>query len=239
MWRPICTFRSARIWQTKLADCRRRWAFSSTGRWPCPKYGTAHRNWTKQSANRHDWNGPHSPDPNGPEVSSNIFLIFKKYFSFIFVRIFFMTYLCAHPIFERSHQNCPTQLNCSADWNCNRTHSYYDPSTFSSICPNLVPRFSVSYRRWHWPTGDCHWTRPHRWCPTYDRKWFSQIYHRMRPKFWLIYRQLCKQTKNDYLNNFFFFLNRHLHELANHSPFGLNLTAETAFVWPANVNFSV
>jgi hypothetical protein len=25
-------------------------------------------------------------------------------------------------------------------------------------------------------------------------------------------------------------------ELASHSPFGLNLTAETAFVWPAKVN---
>lgn len=31
----------------------------------------------------------------------------------------------------------------------------------------------------------------------------------------------------------------HLHELASHSPFGLNLTAETAFVCPANVNFNV
>lgn len=32
---------------------------------------------------------------------------------------------------------------------------------------------------------------------------------------------------------------KHLHELASHSPFGLNLTADTAFVWPASVNFNV
>lgn len=30
-----------------------------------------------------------------------------------------------------------------------------------------------------------------------------------------------------------------LQELASHSPFGLNLTADTAFMWPARVNFSV
>lgn len=30
-----------------------------------------------------------------------------------------------------------------------------------------------------------------------------------------------------------------LHELASHSPLGLNLTDETAFVWPAKVNFKV
>lgn len=30
-----------------------------------------------------------------------------------------------------------------------------------------------------------------------------------------------------------------LHELASHSPLGLNLTAETAFVCPARVNFKV
>ena len=29
----------------------------------------------------------------------------------------------------------------------------------------------------------------------------------------------------------------HLHELASHSPFGLNFTEDTAFVWPARVNF--
>lgn len=27
------------------------------------------------------------------------------------------------------------------------------------------------------------------------------------------------------------------HELASHSPLGLNLTEDTALVWPANVNF--
>ena len=32
---------------------------------------------------------------------------------------------------------------------------------------------------------------------------------------------------------------KNLQELASHSPFGLNLTAETAFVWPASVNFNV
>jgi hypothetical protein len=32
---------------------------------------------------------------------------------------------------------------------------------------------------------------------------------------------------------------KYLQELASHSPFGLNLTADTAFVWPANVNFKV
>lgn len=32
---------------------------------------------------------------------------------------------------------------------------------------------------------------------------------------------------------------RYKPELANHSPFGLNLTDETAFVCPANVNFNV
>lgn len=32
---------------------------------------------------------------------------------------------------------------------------------------------------------------------------------------------------------------RYLQELASHSPLGLNFTEETAFVWPANVNFSV
>jgi hypothetical protein len=30
-----------------------------------------------------------------------------------------------------------------------------------------------------------------------------------------------------------------LQELASHSPLGLNLTADTAFVCPASVNFSV
>jgi len=33
--------------------------------------------------------------------------------------------------------------------------------------------------------------------------------------------------------------NKHyLHELANHSPLGLNFTDEIAFVWPARVNFN-
>ena len=34
-------------------------------------------------------------------------------------------------------------------------------------------------------------------------------------------------------------INVYLQELASHSPFGLNLTDETAFVCPANVNFNV
>lgn len=29
---------------------------------------------------------------------------------------------------------------------------------------------------------------------------------------------------------------RYVHELASHSPFGLNFTEDTAFVWPARVN---
>lgn len=32
-------------------------------------------------------------------------------------------------------------------------------------------------------------------------------------------------------------IDRYVHELASHSPFGLNFTEDTAFVWPARVNF--
>lgn len=35
------------------------------------------------------------------------------------------------------------------------------------------------------------------------------------------------------------YLQTYLQELASHSPLGLNLTEETAFVCPANVNFNV
>ena len=34
-------------------------------------------------------------------------------------------------------------------------------------------------------------------------------------------------------------MRNNLHELASHSPLGLNFTEETALVWPANVNLSV
>lgn len=162
VWQPKCIFHLARISQTKQADCHRRSMFSSIDHLQYPIYDRVRRNSRKRLMNRRDWSERRSLDLNELEVFLNIFLKCEICIKIdVTFELNWWTNQFGRPIFVRSRQNFPTQLNYFVDWNCNKTRNYCDLSVFSNIFQSWAPKFSVSYHRCHWPINDCHWTKQH------------------------------------------------------------------------------